>query len=307
MKTIIEQKLFEVVRAQFMRQRIGLALSGGVDSMLLAETLHRLKIFFVALHFNHRWRGKQSDADAQWVEKWCAKRKIPIEIGIAVHAGKTSENEARKARWNFLKNAATKHCLSEIWFAHHADDLVETFLLQLLRGAGPEGLASLKKTRKMRSLKIVRPLLQFFKEDIIRQAKAWKLKWREDASNRSDLHFRNRVRNRLLPILSKMAGRDVRKQIWRAVALLADENAFFESKLPKKWPQKASTKKLRKLPLPLQRRWLRGWLLFQNISDLSFDDIESVRLLLEKNKPSKINLSQKKFCRRKEGFIFIES
>lgn len=287
------------------RGKIGLALSGGMDSVLLAEFLHRMGISFVALHFNHRWRGKKSEQDTQWVRQWCRARKIPLKIARAKQKGFVSEDQARRERFDFFQKAAQQSKLSQIWLAHHADDLVETFLLQLLRGAGPEGLVSLKKERKIGKLRIVRPWLDFFKEELQRQAKIWKLKWREDHSNRDTAYFRNRIRCQLLPYLAKLSKRDVRRQLHRTAVLLGDENAYWETFFPARWPVRASVAELRGYPVALQRRWIRGWLLSRKIKDISFDDIESVRQLLVQQKPARVNLSQNKSCRRRSGWLSI--
>lgn len=286
--------------------RIGLGFSGGMDSTLLAESLRRLKIPFVALHFNHRWRGKESERDAQWVQRWCKTRRIKMECGQAAQSGTTSENAARQERWTFFERIARKHRLHAIWMAHHADDLVETFLIQLFRGTGPEGLASLKEKRRIGSLLVIRPWLSFFKEELRQQAKAWKLKWREDSSNRSSAYLRNRVRRQLLPLLRQLAGRDVNPLIRRTATLLAEENAFWETLLPKRWPAHAPVSRLKNKPPAFQRRWLRGWLLSRGVKNLSFDDVEAARHLLIHLRPARVNLSQGKFCRRRAGILFVE-
>ncbi|MFZ5807237.1 MAG: tRNA lysidine(34) synthetase TilS [Verrucomicrobiota bacterium] len=300
-----EARMEEAILRYERRGSIGLAFSGGVDSLLLAEFLHRLKISFVALHFDHRWRGQKSAQDAEWVKNWCEKRNIPVEIGRARQAGATSENTAREARWKFFEKATQQYMLKEIWMAHHADDLVETFLMQMLRGAGLEGLASLRSERMMGEIKIVRPWLEFFKEEIIRQAKAWKLKWREDASNKNTKYFRNRVRGELIPFLSKISGREVKFLLRRTAILLAEENRFLESFIPSPLLEKLPVKLLKSLPDTLQRRCVKQWLKERSVQDVSFENVEAVRGLLQKEKPAKINLSQGKFCRRKEGFLFI--
>lgn len=303
----LEKRFAEAIQQYWKKnKRIGLAFSGGVDSLLLAEFLYRLKIPFTTLHFDHRWRGKKSAQDAEWAKNWCEKRNIPVEIGKAKKAGATSENTAREARWKFFKSAMPQHCLTEIWMAHHADDLVETFLIQILRGAGPEGLSSLKDERMMGDIKVVRPWLDFFKEEITQQAKTWKLKWRDDATNQDKKYFRNRVRKELLPFLSKTAGRNVKNLLWRTAVLLADENHFVEQFIPSPLWDKLPTKALKKLPKAIQRRCLKKWLEEKNIADISFENVEAIRGLLENEKPAKINLCRGKFCRRKEGFLFID-
>jgi len=286
--------------------KIGLALSGGLDSMVLAEGLHRLGLAFVVLHVDHGWREMESAADAAWVKAWCRERKIPF-FGKKLRAGSArTEAAGREARRSFYEHVAERNGLGEIWLAHHADDLVETFLLQLLRGAGPEGLASMPERRKMGKVEWVRPLLTFRKAELKSLARNWKLSWREDASNRSEDYLRNRIRHRLLPTLQKMTGRDPSPVLARCARILSDENVYWEELLPEVWPENLACAGLKKASVALQRRAIRSWLLSRKVKDLSFEDIEAVRGLLLRDKPAKVNLSKGKYCRRRSGVLFIE-
>lgn len=281
-------------------------LSGGVDSLLLAETLKRLEIPFYALHFNHRWRGTKSDADAAWVAQWCHLNEVPLISGKSRSGGPTSEGKAREARWSFYLRQAQKLSLHELWLGHHADDLVETFLMQLLRGAGPDGLTSLKFASSRASLRILRPLLCHPKSDILALANDWNLTWREDSSNESLEFFRNRVRKQLIPYLTKIAGRDPAPLIARTAAIMADENAWWETLLPDRWPKRASCFELAAQPVAFQRRYLKGWLREQGVTNATFQQIEEIRSLLQGNQPAKINLSSGRHCRRTRNLLYIE-
>lgn len=299
----VEEHLSSKVQAS----PIGVALSGGVDSILLAHTLHHLSIPFIALHFNHRWREKASDADAKWVKAWCAERGIKCYIGKAKEKGPTSENKARMERWAFFKKMAHTYSLSSIWMAHHADDLVETFLLQLLRGAGIDGLISLAPSSRMEDLEIKRPWLQFWKEEIIEQAKNLNLSWREDSTNQELTYARNRLRLQILPMLQQVIGRDPRKMIYRTAQILAEENNYWSQIIPETWPSQLRVKEIANQPIAWQRRALRAWLKAQGIQDLNFETIENVRKLLTQLKPAKTNLHRGYFCKRQKGFLMIQS
>jgi tRNA(Ile)-lysidine synthetase-like protein len=287
---------------------IGVGISGGVDSIVLARCLKELDRPFVALHFDHAWRGRQSQADAHWVGQWCRQWQIPLLRGKAraqAHRG-TSEDLARKARWTFFARAVKKASLAEIWLAHHADDLVETFLLQLLRGAGPEGLAGLRPRRVLNGIPVVRPLLEFSKKELLSVARTWKLQWREDATNKSMAHLRNRIRLRLLPYLKRISGRDPSPLIWRAARLLADENEFWESYSRPLLSQNLACAKLKSLSVAGQRRLLRAWLMEQGVDNANFEQIEQIRLLLNRREPAKVNLKGGRHCRRRAGTLFVQ-
>jgi len=285
--------------------KIAVGVSGGIDSIVLAEILHRMKTPLVILHFNHRWRGAESDGDAKWITLWAARRRIPLIIGHATTKGKTSEAQAREQRWAFFAKTCREEEISEIWLAHHADDLVETFLLQLMRGAGVDGLASLQVRRQVCGVQAVRPLLPYFKEELLGMAKSLRLKWREDATNLSRDYLRNRLRLDILPLLSTAVGRDVSKLILRTASLLATENDYWKSILPSQWPERASVKELKIFHPAHQRRWLRGWLQAKGVTDLSYEDVERVRALLTHLKPSKVNLSRGWHCGRRAGSLWI--
>ncbi|MDD5262981.1 MAG: tRNA lysidine(34) synthetase TilS [Methylacidiphilales bacterium] len=306
-QAISEKKLLDAVASVCSKAPdLALGLSGGLDSILLAESLLRLGLAPLCLHVNHGWRGRQSDADERWVRRWCREHGLKLLVKRLGRKVPRSEGEARKARWDFFNRAASRHGFRNLCLAHHADDQVETFFLQLLRGAGPEGLAGLREKRRIGSLTVLRPLLCFSKNELLRLARKWKLKWREDDSNKSPDYFRNRVRRRLLPYLKKLSGRDPAVLILRTVNVLAEENAYWEKMLPDKWPEKLSVREWKTRPPAWQRRAMRAWLASRGVGDADFDQIEAVVRLLNREKPSKVNLSRNRFCRRRRGVLFVE-
>ncbi len=173
------------------------AVSGGVDSVVLLDLLTKQKnLDLIVAHFDHGIRV-DSNEDAQFVENLAKKYQLPF-VGERVELGKNaSEEEARNARYRFLRQTAKQHHANLV-LAHHSDDVLETIIINLLRGTGWRGLSSLRSTAK-----IQRPLLNFSKQDILNYAKENKLAWREDASNQDVKYLRNYVRLKLLPHFSQ--------------------------------------------------------------------------------------------------------
>ena len=148
------------------------------------------------------------------------------------------------------------------FLAHHADDQVETFLLNLFRGAGGRGLGAMRERSTHGSLEIVRPLLGVWRSEIDRYVAEHRLKFREDATNKGLEPRRNRLRHEIVPWLEKQFGRNLRANLWRAASILAEEEALLDTLVPN---EKASertleVKSLRDSSTALQRRIIVTWL-----------------------------------------------
>jgi tRNA(Ile)-lysidine synthase len=221
------------------------------------------------------------------------------------------ETAARECRYNFFARVAKQKRCCTIFLAHHADDLVETFLLNLFRGAGMTGLAAMREiaTRQIDDvdLTLVRPLLATWREDIDKYIRRHRLKFRDDASNKNIEPLRNRVRHRVIPYLEKTIGRKLRQNIWRTATIASEEEDFFETLLPKNLTTLA-VKPLREMSVAVQRRTLRQWLGDASVSDIGFDLIERIRQLIDSaGRVAKTNLPQDRHVRRRAGKLFIES
>src|SRR5213080_4945877 len=287
-----------------------IGVSGGRDSVtLLHHLVHVGYKKLIICHLNHELRGRSSNADARFVEKLAAKYDVDLEIGSA--DVRSIETAAREARYKFFAEIAKQRRCHTIFLAHHADDLVETFLINLFRGAGLTGLAAMREVSMRRiedvNLTIVRPLLGVWRDEIDRYVRQHRLKFREDASNKNLAPLRNRFRRRVIPYLEKTLGRKIRPSILRAATIAAEEEAWIDSmaKDPDTKNQRLSVEKLRSLPTALQRRVIMAWLRGQSIADVGFDLIERVRSLLDP-KIAKINLPRDRHARRRAGKIFIE-
>ena len=221
------------------------------------------------------------------------------------------ETAAREARYAFFAETARRRNCRTIFVAHHADDLVETFLINLFRGAGNAGLAAMREISTRRidgvDLTIVRPFLCVWRKEIDDYVSEHRLRFREDATNKNLTPLRNRIRHRIIPYLEKMLGRNIRQNIWRTAMIAADEEKWIESELRDSTHADFSVVKLRALPIALQRRALLKWLRAQNVSDIGFDAIERVRSLADRDtRIAKVNLPENRHARRRAGKIFIE-
>jgi len=295
-----------------------IGVSGGRDSVALLHWLISLGYKrLIVCHLNHQLRGRSSDADARFVEKLAATYQVDFELGVTniralAKKKKTSiETAAREARYSFFAKAAKRHRCHTMFLAHHADDLVETFLLNLIRGAGPTGLAGMREVSSRHfdgvDLTIVRPLLSVWRTDIDKYVRGYHLKFREDATNKSLAATRNRIRNCIIPYLEKILGRNIRQNIWRTAMIAADEEKWIDNEAPDFTNAHLSVPGLRALPVALQRRAVMKWLRTQNISEVGFDVIERVRSLADREAPiAKVNLPRDRHARRRAGRIFLE-
>jgi len=297
-----------------------IGVSGGRDSVALLHWLVECGYNkLIVCHLNHRLRGRSSRADAIFVQKLAAKYDVDLALGaidvrgLAVRTKQSIETAARDARYKFFAQVAKRRCCRTIFLGHHADDLVETFLINLFRGAGPGGLSAMRAVsiRKIDNVKlqIVRPLLGVSREQINGYVRKYRLKFREDASNKNLAPLRNRIRHRIIPEIEKQLGRNVRGTIWRAATIAAEEENFFEALLPDKLSKLTAlaVKPLRAMPIAVQRRMLHEWLRARDVPDLSFDLVERVRALLDlASRVAKTNLPQDRHVRRRAGQIFIE-
>jgi tRNA(Ile)-lysidine synthase len=297
-----------------------IGVSGGRDSIALLRSLVDLGYKkLVVCHLNHQLRGRSSGADARFVEKLAANYAVDLAIGstnVRAFAAKKKmsiETAARDARYKFFAQVAKRKRCRTIFLAHHADDLVETFLINLFRGAGTAGLSAMRdvSTRRVEDvdLIIVRPLLGVWRADIDKYVRKHRLKSREDASNKDLAPLRNRIRRRVIPYLEKNLDRNIRQNIWRTAMIASEEESFFEKLLPEKLSSLTAlaVEPLRKMSTAVQRRMLHKWLRAADVSDIGFDLIERVRSLLDtESRVAKTNLPQDRHVRRREKKLFIE-
>ncbi len=189
-------------------EKILLAVSGGVDSVVMAELFHRSKFKFGIAHCNFQLRSDESEADEQFVRKLALHYKIPFlttrfETGEASVKNKLSIQEtARKLRYEWFSGLLVKHGYHKISTAHHLNDSIETFFINLLRGTGVSGLKGIQPI--LEQSRTIRPLLFAKKAELENFAREEKILFRLDHSNETDLYFRNRLRHHLMPVLLQL-------------------------------------------------------------------------------------------------------
>jgi tRNA(Ile)-lysidine synthase len=292
------------------------ALSGGVDSVVLLHLLHQLqKTQTFTLKARHVHHGLSKNAD-KWVtfcEKLCRKLSIPLDINYVKLPQKKSlgiEGEARRLRYEKLLQSKT----DLVVLAHHEDDQAETFLLQLMRGAGVKGLSSMAHFDDTRRL--WRPLLNTSRIDIESYAKKHKLKWIEDESNQ-DIDFdRNFIRSKVLPILKNRFSHII-KVISRSSSHLAEAQHLLDdlAKIDLKsflksnnYKHKLNVKTLDKLSNARAKNALRFWLELNNQMMPSKDLLDELLrqvLTAKKDAELKIEISKDYEIRRYQDEIYI--
>lgn len=187
-------------------KKLFLAVSGGLDSMVMLHLFQQLNFKIQVAHCNFCLRDSESDSDEIFVKKYCESNKIPSFIQkfdtkkFAKDQKLSIQEAARKLRYTWFEELLIQKNLDFVLTAHHLDDTVETFLIHLSRGTGLDGLTGIPE----RNNNIVRPLLPFSRLEIENYAKENKINWREDSSNSSDKYVRNKLRHDLIPILKSL-------------------------------------------------------------------------------------------------------
>ena len=182
------------------------ACSGGIDSVVLVNLLARLNLDFVIAHCNFQLRGYESDLDAYFVEDLARKinRKAIIkDFNAEAHAEEkrlSIQLAARELRYQWFAKLLDQYQLIKLVTAHQSDDNLETFLINLSRGTGLDGLTGIPE----RNAFLSRPLLPFSRDDIMAYAQKEHLQWREDLSNEEDKYLRNKIRHDVVPALKDL-------------------------------------------------------------------------------------------------------
>ena len=289
-----------------------IGVSGGRDSVVLLHSLADLGYRkLIVCHLNHQLRGRSSTADARFVERLAAQYSFPSVIAtenVAVRArenGESIETAARNARYEFFHRIAREKRCHTLFLAHHADDQAETFLFNLFRGAGSAGLGAMRGETRHGSLRVIRPMLGIWREEIDACVKASGLKFREDATNTDTQHHRNRMRHQILPLLEEYFGREIKPALCRSAEILSAENEWMESLIEQPCAELSVTE-LRPMPVARQRRLILAWLKTHLIQNAGFAEVERVRSLLnEEGAPAKINLPGNRHARRRAKKLFL--
>lgn len=199
------------------------ALSGGADSVALSLMMKHSGIDVRALHCNFHLRGEESDRDEQFVRDFCQQNHIPLDV---IHFDTSAEAQdhkesiemaARRLRYTWFAQRAHELHAAGICVAHHMDDQAETILLNLVRGTGAKGLQGMQADRIMGHLRIVRPLLNITRHDILQYLASHNQSYVTDSTNLEHQALRNRIRLEVIPLL-----RELNPNITQTLVRMAD-------------------------------------------------------------------------------------
>ena len=240
MTTRLQQRVLQTIQRHCMLRagdRVGVAVSGGADSvallMLLDELRGRLGIQLLILHFNHQLRGADSDADEKFVAQLAAQCGFPLVSAredVAAQArqhGWNLEDAARRLRYQFFSTVVDSGRATRIAVGHTADDQAETLLAHLFRGTGPAGLAAIYPVARH----VIRPLLDIRRAELREYVVGTRQTWCEDRTNRDTMRLRARIRHVLLPQLEHDFGAAVVPHLNQLAALAREDEVFWEALL----------------------------------------------------------------------------
>lgn len=242
-------------------------ISGGADStamlILLAEERKNKKVFPEAVHVNHGLRGDESDGDEAFCRKLCDELHVPLHVMRVELNGKNDENACREARFQCFREVMDRTGIRNLVLAHNRDDLAETFLMRLLRGAGTEGISCMSGKDERAEYTIYRPLLKAGRDEIRQALLQEGINWREDSLNSSDRYLRNKVRHQLIPLMEEMSSGAVGR-IARTAEIITGENRVLQEYAQQFLNEYSSarridTRALKSLPESFRNRILRAW------------------------------------------------
>ncbi|MBR5027894.1 MAG: tRNA lysidine(34) synthetase TilS [Bacteroidales bacterium] len=218
--------------------RILLAVSGGVDSVVMTDLFATAGYTFGIAHCNFHLRGSDSDSDEAFVRSLAEKYQVPVycisfdTTAFAKEQKLSIEEAARKQRYDFFDKIAEQHGYRYIATAHHNNDAIETFFINLIRGTGLTGLHGIRPVNG----KIIRPLLPFSRQEISEYATCNSLPFHEDYTNNETVFLRNKIRHQLLPLLKEMSPQ-IEPTMMRNMANIADAEQIFHEAIAEKQRQ----------------------------------------------------------------------
>lgn len=251
-----------VRRLKSLPDRLLAGVSGGADSVALLRLLLDSGVQVTAVHVNHGLRGARSDGDEAFVRALCERWQVPLLTWRADPPENPGEDWARQARYAFFRRSAEETGVWTIALAHHRDDQAETLLMHLMRGCGMKGLTGMAADSCLDGLRILRPLLDFSRQELRDMLTTIGQTWREDESNAEARYLRNALRLEVLPRLEALApGASAR--LAATAGILREEEELL-SGLAERFLQQHTgrclpLRALRAEEKPLQRRILRAW------------------------------------------------
>jgi len=255
----LERTVHETIKTYDMctqGQRILVAVSGGIDSVVLIRCLFQIRkelgISLLVGHFNHQLRGKDACRDEEFVKRLAQKLKLPFIVGRgdvrchAAHFHMSLEEAARALRYDFFVRIAQERSIEAIALGHTVDDQAETVLIRLVKGTGLRGLSAIRPILHYKRGCFIRPLIRIKRNEIIHYARRKGITHREDKTNKSLKFLRNKVRHRLLPLLEKQFNPQIKEALARLASsadtdmqyVMGAAHALLKQVIRKKEPQR---------------------------------------------------------------------
>lgn len=266
----LSQSVLSYIRKQDLLRpgdRVGLAVSGGADSVALLRLLLELRsdlgVVLSVVHLNHCLRGAESDTDEQFVDDLAARYDLPffsVRHDVRAHAAQRKlsiETAAREVRYQYFEDLLRQDEFNKLATAHTLDDQAETVLLRLLRGSGLRGLSAIRPRLLVKDVaeqvcgEIIRPLLNTRREAAAAYLLELGQKWREDATNQQLQFTRNRVRHVLVPLLEKEFNPAAAEKLAELAEIARGEEEFWEKECNRVFGSIVSLRKPAWLPNPL--------------------------------------------------------
>lgn len=260
-------------------KKLLLTVSGGIDSVVLVHLCKKIQLEIGVAHCNFQLRDTESDEDELFVQELCTQYNIPIFIqkfstsDYAVQRKLSTQLAARELRYNWFNEIIENNNYDYIVTAHHLDDQIETFLINLTRGTGLEGLTGIPEQND----KIIRPLLIFSRNEIENFANKNQIDWREDSSNASDKYLRNKIRHAVVPVLKQLnpsfltSFQETLNHLKQSVELVEDVTAIMYERIVTQLDNKIQINIEELLKLKNYKSYLYQWL--KEYGFTAWDDI----------------------------------
>ena len=289
--------------------------SAGPDSMALLHYLkHNTNKIIVCCHINHNIR-KESNEEETFLKEYCQKNTIIFETTkIKKYNENNFENEARKKRYSFYEKILNKYNAKYLFLAHHGDDLIETIIMKIMRGSNLEGYAGIKRISKKNNYYIIRPLLEYTKEELINYNKNNNITYFIDKSNYNTKYTRNRIRKNILPLL-KEENQSIHLNFLKYSKTLLEYNDYINRETKKILNNiyinnKLSIDKFIKQDPFIQKSILYNILnkYYQNIDNIITEQhINNILKIINNNKPNlTINLPNNNICIKEYNYLYIK-
>lgn len=270
---------FESTFPELSDKKLLLAFSGGIDSVVLLHLLQSMDYAPALAHGNFGLRGTESDGDQAFAQSLARKQGLDAHvmswdtISYAKDQGMSIQQAARDLRYRWFDELCKTNGYDALLTAHHADDNIETFLINMTRGCGLDGLLGIP----VRNGLVVRPLLPFSRAEIVKYARNHQLTWREDSSNASDDYVRNKIRQKVLPVLKEInpsllsSLASTLDHLQQSQSMVRDASALVAKQVMVVKDDKTIIKLHELLQLPDYRGYLYVWL--RDLGFSAWDDI----------------------------------